>query len=79
MVYPFWKNANFRPFFDRFYPFEIQLLFNKNVTKHFLLLYFALKQSMEKVLILRQKPWTNPFGKMQIFGLFKSIFLPLKL
>ena len=25
---------------------------------------------MEKLLIFSQKPWTNPFGKMQIFGVF---------
>ena len=29
---------------------------------------------MEKVRILRQKPRTNPFGKLQIVGLFEIDF-----
>ena len=49
-----------------FFTTQIQLLFTKNITKHFLLLYFALKQNMEKVSIFWQKP--------KILGLFKIDF-----
>ena len=49
-----------------FFTTQIQLLFTKNITKHFLLLYFALKQNMEKVSIFWQK--------RKILGLFKTFF-----
>ena len=38
------------------------------MNKHFLLLYFALKQKMEKGPIFLIKPWFNPFGKVQTLG-----------
>ena len=31
---------------------------------------FCIKTKDEKNLNFSQKPWTNPFGKMQIYGLF---------
>ena len=74
----FWQKPRSNPFFKM----QILGFFNRcfyslndfhsfwNFTKHFLLRYFALIQNMEKLLIFWQKPWTNPFGKMQIVDVF---------
>ena len=53
-----------------FFTTQIQLLFTKNITKHFLLLYFALKQKMEQVLFFGIKTWSNPFKKCKFLGEF---------
>ena len=53
-----------------FFTTPVQLLFTKNITKHFLLLYFALKQKMEQVLIFWIKPWSNPFEKCKFLRPF---------
>ena len=34
---------------------------------------------MEKVLFFWQKPWSNPFKKMQILAYFKAMFFTVKL
>ena len=43
------------------------------------MLFFALKQNMEKVFIFRQKPWSNPFEKMQIIALFLIDFFAIQI
>ena len=48
---PYGKLQSLGLFEIDFFTTQIQLLFTKNITKHFLLLYFALKQKMEQVLI----------------------------
>ena len=49
-----------------------------NITQHFLLLFLALKQQMEKGLIFLQKSWSIPFGKMQILSFLNRCFYSLK-
>ena len=75
----FWKKPRTNPygklqilglFQNDFFTTPIQLLFTKNITKHFLLLCFALKQKMEQVLIFLMKPWSNPLKSAKFLGLF---------
>ena len=67
----FGKMQIFSPVLNRcFFIFKLSLFLFQNFSELFLLIYFALRQWMEKVLIFRQKLWSNTFEKMQIFGLF---------
>ena len=36
---------------------------------------YCLKKKLEKMAILKPKPWVNPFRKMSIFRLFQPLFL----
>lgn len=48
-----------------------RLLFFLELHQAFVLIYFALKQKIEKVSIFfKKKPWTNLFWKLQILSLF---------
>ena len=50
----------------------------KSISKQYFQAYFAQKQSMEKIPILKKKTWTNPFQKFEFCHLFKKTILILK-
>ena len=64
------KNVNFSTFWTFcFYSLERRFFVLEYRKRHFPGLH-CLKKKVGKMIILRPKPWLNPFGKMSIFQLF---------
>ena len=71
MDLPLWKNLNFWTFSTScFYSLERRFFVLEYRKRHFLALYYLLKKDGKMANFL-PKPWTNPFRKISIFGLFQ--------
>ena len=72
---PLWKNVNFLTFLNfLFFGLERRFFVLECRKTHFTGLLY-LKKEVAKMAIIVQKPWVNPFSKMQFFDFWNFLFL----